>query len=73
MKTYCKGGSPSPGPIKTAPEPDDQAAKTAAAEAKNRERRRAAGGSMNKTLATSPEGALGSAPVNKPQLSSQLG
>lgn len=50
----------------------NQKAKEAAAAAKLNAQRRGAG-SMNRTLATSPEGVLGAAPTNKPALKGSLG
>jgi hypothetical protein len=78
LKIYLKGGkTPRPTPQETPPPPPDpdanEQAKAAAAEARSRERRRATSGSMNKTLATSPEGVMGAAPINAPQLKSNLG
>ena len=73
MKSYFKGGSidvPKQQPI---PDADNSAAKNAAAEAKSREKRRSTGGSMNKTLATSPLGTAGAAPTAAPALKSNLG
>lgn len=66
--------SPQPQPVTPPPDPDaNEKAKSVAAETKTREQRRAAYGSMNKTIATSGEGVLGAAPVNKPELKSSLG
>lgn len=82
---FAKGGGkgsvpkmpPPPPPPVTPPPPEtppsNTEAKAAAAEAKSRERRRAQAGSMNKTLATSPEGVLGTAPTSAPALKSNLG
>jgi hypothetical protein len=69
-----KGSVPKPNPAPVAPDPEaDEMAKAAAAEAKSRQTRRAQAGSMNRTLATSPEGVLGAAPTSQPALKSQLG
>lgn len=77
MKMQFKGGGSAPPPPATpvAPaNPDaNEEAKQAAAEAKSRANRRARAGTMNQTLATGPEGALGSAPTNTPSLKSTLG
>jgi hypothetical protein len=70
------GGPSVPKPQPVAPPPDpaaDEQAKSAAAEARSRDRRRSGQGSMNNTLATSPEGALGSAPTSQPAMNKTLG
>jgi hypothetical protein len=67
---YQGASIPPPPQVQTPPDPDNTAAKNAAAEAKNRERRRSSAGSMNRTLATGPEGALGVAPTQAPALKS---
>lgn len=68
------GGTPKAPAIPPPPDPEaNEQAKAAAAEARSRERRRAGAGSMNRTLATSPEGVLGAAPINQPTLKSNLG
>ena len=69
-----KGSTPKANPTPAIPDPEaSEQAKAAAAEAKSREKRRAGAGSMNKTLATSPEGVLGAAPTAAPALKNQLG
>lgn len=74
MKVFHKGAKiPSAKATPEIPDADGTAAKAASAEAKNRERRRGAAGSMNKTLATSPQGTLGAAPTSTPTLKSNLG
>jgi hypothetical protein len=66
--------APKPRPVTPPPDPNaDEQVKSAAAEAKSRDRRRAQQGSMNNTLATSPEGTLGSAPVSAPTMNKTLG
>ena len=69
-----KGDVPKANPAPAAPDPAaDEQAKSAAAEARSREKRRAGAGSLNKTLATSPEGVLGAAPTAAPVLKNTLG
>jgi hypothetical protein len=66
--------APKPRPVTPPPDPNaDEQVKSAAAEAKSRDRRRSAQGSMNSTLATSPEGTLGSAPTAAPTMNKTLG
>jgi hypothetical protein len=69
-----KNPSPEPSPAPPAPPAtpeQNQQAMAAAAEAKNRQQRRMRGGTMGGTLATGPEGVLGS--TTAPHLTSTLG